>query len=138
MRYNLQDILESLKKESSKSGMMHKHAAACLVDNKIIIEHNKKINTNFTIHAEVGALFKCKKSLPTKLRQVDIIVIRYNHILDKLYNSRPCNSCINTMKKSGIRKVLYINENMELVYEYVDDMELKHISAMNRMRARMS
>jgi hypothetical protein len=42
----------------------------------------------------------------------------------QIYNSRPCNNCINKMNKIGIRKVYYSTQDGNIVYEFVKEMKL--------------
>jgi deoxycytidylate deaminase len=62
------------------------------------------------------------------LHNAEIIVVRkpnspnINHYLE----SRPCNECVKMMKKLGIKKVHYSNEDGKMITEKVKDMEFKH------------
>lgn len=46
-----------------------------------------------------------------------------------LKNSRPCNQCLDTMKKYRIKKIIYSTENGELISEKPENMDQLHISS---------
>lgn len=62
------------------------------------------------------------------LKNSEIIVIRKpnNESIGHYLESRPCNECVKMMKKIGIKKVHYSNDNGDIVTEKVKDMDLKH------------
>ena len=47
--------------------------------------------------------------------------------------SRPCYNCLNMMKAVNIRRVYYVNNNKEIVYENVRDMISIHASSVARL-----
>jgi tRNA(Arg) A34 adenosine deaminase TadA len=123
-----------LKKIAVESIVYYKHAAALMSGdtvysfgvNKFIKEI--KINNQIyhrTMHAEINVFEKLPKK---KVRGMDILVIRINKNL-ALKNSRPCNQCIGILAKLGIRKVYYSNEDGNIVWEFVEQMEKTHISS---------
>ena len=138
--YRFLEYINFLKKIAAGSDISYKHAAA-LIDNDNIYSsgvnrfvktfHIKskgtdEIQTHFkTIHAEINVFSKMPKR---SVKGLDILVIRINKQL-ALKNSRPCNHCIDKLKKIGIRKVFYSNENGNIVSEFINDMEKRHISA---------
>jgi deoxycytidylate deaminase len=126
------ETLDLLKKTAMRSTVENKHAAALLkgnYKNKLIIGFNRPIKEKVkykTIHAEVNAIFNFpydKKAM----RGMDIIVIRNKN--GHLKNSRPCNHCIDKMITVGIRKVFYSNDDGDIVFEYLEEMERTHISS---------
>lgn len=144
--------IELLKKLASNSDIHYKHAAALIKNEKIysaginkfvkkldVKSYNKKtgensIETHFkTIHAEISVFDKLSKK---SSKGLDIIVIRINKNFT-LKNSRPCNHCIDKLKKIGIRKVFYSNENGQIICEYIEHMKKIHISAGSRFLNRI-
>lgn len=88
-----------------------------------------------SIHAEMDAIYDfIKKNRRYDLRGLDIIVIRFKN--NELKISRPCKSCIEKMRELGIRKVYYSDYDGNIVYEYITDMEMYHMSSLQRMKIR--
>ena len=131
-----ESIMNDLIKTAMKSTVNNKHSAMLIKNdtiykseyNKFIKEITIRKNNNtyihhLTVHAEIHACHYNKKNA----KGMDIIVIRIDKMGTKLKNSRPCNNCIRKLRKLGIRKVFYSNENGNIVSEYVNDMEFLHI-----------
>lgn len=139
--YNV-DIIAELKKKSENSNLNSRHSAALICNGKIeSLGYNfRKQNSDFSIHAEVSALklFKYKSGNGKANRQFprDIIVIKVSNSLKMLGNSRPCNHCIEILKKNNIRKIYYSNEKGEIECEYTNEMENKHESSNQRFKNR--
>lgn len=127
-------LIENLKKTTMCSPMLQKHAAAIIKSKKeITIGYNKFIGKQFTIHAEMDAIFDfIKKNSRDELKGMDVIVIRSKN--NKLNISRPCKACIEKMRDLGIRKVYYSDSDGNIVYEYINDMKIIHISSYERMK----
>jgi deoxycytidylate deaminase len=131
---NLQQQLEILTKMASDSTIYHKHAAALISGNTIysagINKFIKEIKNNNniykrTMHAEINVF----ENFPKKnVKGLDILVIRINKNY-VLKNSRPCNQCIEKLKKIGIRRVYYSDHNGNIIYEKVEYMEKLHVSS---------
>jgi len=135
--YKFEESIELLTKIARESIVYYKHAAALISKDTIYsLGHNKfikgmKVNNQIyhkTIHAEITVFEKIPKK---KIRGMDILVIRVNKSLE-LKNSRPCNQCIEKLSKLGIRKVYYSNENGDIVWEFVEQMEKNYVSAGTR------
>ena len=62
------------------------------------------------------------------LHNAEIIGVRKPNSphIDHYLESRPCNECVKMMKKLGIKKVHYSNEDGKMITEKVKDMEFKH------------
>lgn len=128
--------IETLKKIANQSTLLHKHGACLLHKSKIVsIGYNKYFNiwnyngikVKTTIHAEIDTISK----YPNKyVKGMDIMIIRIGGS-NTLRNSRPCNSCIDTLKKKGIRKVYYSTDEGHIMFEYIRDMSKIHISSGN-------
>lgn len=132
-----EDLIVKLINIAEKSNVNQRHSCALLNSNsKDIITtgfnkycNNKKCST--TIHAEIDALFKLKSSFNKK---IDIIIIRlskYNKNI--LKNSKPCVNCIFQLKKyKFINKIYYSDENGNIVFNYLENLENDHISSANK------
>jgi deoxycytidylate deaminase len=126
--YKLDDNLKRLRKIADNSSLRNKHGACLIKGDKIYsIGYNKLVKEYFTIHAEVDALCKIDSKYTKGL---DILIIRIgNTKTQKLRNSRPCNACIDKLIQRGIRRVYYSNENGDIVYELLENMQKIHVSS---------
>jgi deoxycytidylate deaminase len=133
MNKNKDLLTKKLIDSAKKSDVNQKHCAAIIHGNNIYNVGINKYCTNkkiSTVHAEIDALFAFKTKYKKMIDGVDIIIIRLNNNNTMNFkNSRPCNHCIETLQKHNIRKVYYSNEYGEIVYEYVKDMSMNHISS---------
>jgi deoxycytidylate deaminase len=142
------ECINLLKKIASSSDIYYKHAAALIDGDRIYsagvnqfvktvqikLKDSNEIQTHFrTIHAEISVFSKIPKKTAKGL---DILVIRINKNF-ALKNSRPCNHCIDKLKKIGIRKVFYSNEDGNIVSEFIHDMEKLHVSDGNKFLQRL-
>lgn len=125
-----QNIIDNLIKQSYKSDVFFKHSAAIIHNDKILSCGNNFRLKESSIHAEVDAFIKLQRK--KFICGLDIIVIRFSN--NNLKYSRPCNHCIEFLKKKGFRKIYYSNENGEIEYEYIQNMEKKHVSAGKRFK----
>ena len=130
----LEELIPFLKKLATESIVSYKHAAALISNNTIysfgtnkFLKEIKVNNTSYhkTKHAEITVFEKLPKK---RFTGMDILVIRINKNL-VLKNSRPCNQCIDKLIKLGIRKVYYSNDEGNIVWEFVQNMEKIHISS---------
>lgn len=128
-----EDILHKLKKNALNSSLYYKHSACIFKNDKILTIGNNKYFKNLSIankiiklsiHAEIDALSKHKS-----VKGLDILIIRVSDKSNNLKNSRPCNACIDKLKKKGIRKVYYSNDKGNIVYEFIENMEKIHDSS---------
>ena len=135
----LQEPLETLKRITKNSNVSYRHGACLIKGDKIISfgvnKYFSKIyyktqDRKFTIHAEIDAILKLDSK---ELKGTDILIIRVSNC-DNLCNSRPCNSCIDKLKKKGIRKAYYSNSDGKIVYEFVDTMPKLHTSSAVKYR----
>jgi tRNA(Arg) A34 adenosine deaminase TadA len=132
--HRFEEPIRLLKKIAIESIVYYKHAAALMSGDTIYSSGaNKfvkeiKLNDQIyykTMHAEITVFERLPKK---KVRGMDILVIRINKNL-ALRNSRPCTQCIEKLSKLGIRKVYYSNEEGNIVWEFVEQMEKTHISS---------
>ena len=125
------ELINKLKNESVNSTCKkHKHSAAIFDKNNIFsIGFNHYINGDLmTLHAEIHAISRLPRDL---IYGKWIMVIRVN-TKSELKNSRPCNECIDKLKKKGIKKVFYSNDDGKIIIEIVNDMKYIHTSYRNR------
>jgi tRNA(Arg) A34 adenosine deaminase TadA len=128
-KYN--DMCDTLKKMAQNSDIKFKHAAMLIKNNIVYASGFNQTYTNFsTIHAEISVFTNYPKRNGSGL---DILVIRVNKKME-LRNSRPCNSCIVTLGKIGIRKIFYSNDAGEIICEYLTLMEKTHVSSGTRFK----
>lgn len=126
--------IDYLKKIANNSDIYYQHAAGIIQNNKLISSGINKFAAvkspqyKRTIHAEISAFYNVSKK---SLKGLDVIVIRIKN--NMLKNSRPCNNCIDKLRKVGIRKVYYSNEDGIIVSEFVENMEKLHISSGYRL-----
>lgn len=76
----------------------------------------------FNVTKKKKNIFYVSKFLPKKIRKiiknVTIIVIRYNRNLESnntFIMSRPCSKCVETMMWFGINKIIYSDNNSNLI-----------------------
>ena len=92
------------------------------------------------IHAEHDALLKLIPNKKRKLKNINLLVIRVSG-KNKLQSSKPCNNCIQTMRRLSIKKGYKIqnvyysdnNENIVKTTLYALDNEEKHYSRYYRI-----
>lgn len=127
---------------NSSSCVQYKHSACLIKGDKIfsigINKCIKKIHfgdkiAKSTVHAEINAILQADLRFT---KGMDILIIRVNKS-KKLKNSRPCNSCIDKLKKHGIRKAYYSNDQGEIVWEFIDHMPKIHVSSGNAFLKKM-
>jgi len=130
----LSDIIEELIRVASNSDISYKHSAGLIYNGRVYMtgvnkfvpfKKYKGIQLYRTIHAEMSIFERISKRY---VRGMDMIVIRVNK-RSELRNSRPCEDCIEELRRIGIRKVYYSDDRGDVVYEFVDDMVKTHMSA---------
>jgi len=136
MRIDTDFLQKILIKIAEKSDVNQRHSAAIIKNGKIIdMGFNKYCSfaKKSTIHAEMDVLSNLKKKYKntSSFNGLDIIIIRIGNCNNSfvLKNSRPCNQCIDYLKKYNIKKVYYSNEYGDIVCEKLYDMEKKHVSS---------
>lgn len=137
------DLEHFLIKNAEKSCVNQKHSAALLKNGKIIdVGYNKycSFTKKSTIHAEIDVLMNMRKKYKKKYQMInlDIIIIRISPKDSVLKNSRPCNHCIDTLRKFNIKRVYYSNEYGEIVCEKIEDMKKMHICSGDKFHEQYS
>jgi deoxycytidylate deaminase len=89
--------------------------------------NNKKKKNNKRYNICNSKNKKYEKMLRS-LQNAEIIVVRKPNSphIDHYLESRPCNECVKMMKKLGIKKVHYSNEDGKMITEKVKVMDYKH------------
>ena len=88
----------------------------------------------YSTHAEMDVLYKILKHQKIKVNETAdlsdyiIIVIRFGKD-GSLKNSRPCNHCLETMKFYRIKKIVYSDDNGDIITEKPESMEQCHVSS---------
>lgn len=116
--------LNSLFQSCGKTDMKFKLSAGIIIG-KHLVPNSISCNSTRTLidgelvnskHAEHGAILYLRNK---KIRNnIKLIVIRIDS-KNNLMNSTPCENCIRRIKNAGIKKVIYVNENHDLVEEKV-------------------
>jgi deoxycytidylate deaminase len=116
------------------SGLGSRHEATILIGRKPIVSANNS-DREFVFgrrvpstHAEVNVIRRTRASRMYRGRDIRgavILVIRRNAKLD-LCNSRPCNRCLDLMRQTGIRAVVYSNCKGEIIRQNIDDISHDH------------
>lgn len=79
-----------------------------------------------SIHAEMNVLHRARYVLK-KINNPVLVVVRYNRNGD-LVNSYPCNLCIDIIRKSGIIKVIYSDDNGNMCECRTKNLEYRFIT----------
>ena len=132
-------VIETLKKMAANSPVQHKHGACVLLGSKVFaFGVNKHFyarigdkTVRLAVHAEVDAMSNLHSKV---VRGMDLLVIRIGKCRP-LLNSRPCDSCLDTLRQRGIRKAFYSTTDGNIVYEFVDNMPKLHASSGSKMRS---
>lgn len=130
-------IINMLIKIAQNSSVNQKHSAALIKGGEIYnIGFNKYCsNAKYsTVHAEIDALMTFNKKYIKGIKGMDIIIIRitnvkYNDNNINLKISRPCDNCIDTLRKFDIRKVYYSDQYGNILCENLSDMQKNHTSS---------
>lgn len=97
-------IIEFCIEEAKKASGNYTHGCVIVVGGKI---YSRGYNT-CDDHAECYALKRIKHG--KKLRNSTLYVVRIGEG-NKLRMSKPCNGCLNQIKRHGIKKVVYSNRS---------------------------
>ena len=122
-------LLSSLFTRCEKTNMKFKLSAGIMIG-KHLVPNSISCNSDRTLihgeifhskHAEHGAILYLKNK--RKRNNIKLIVVRID-AYGELANSTPCENCLNRIKLAGIKKVIYVNENKELVEENVNQIKI--------------
>lgn len=110
-----------LIKMAEGSTLQKRHGACVFSNDKILSLGVNKQVCDWSVHAEIDALFGAKTTKSPTLKGFDIFIIRIGKNY-ALRNSRPCQACINKLKEWKLRKAYYSNAEGKIVYEFIDSM----------------
>ncbi len=134
--------LDDLKAIARSSCVQYKHGACLLKGGKVCAfgknkyfdrVYEQRKNIKFTVHAEIDALMSYPKH---ELKGMDIMIIRVKGD-GTLGDSRPCNTCIEKLRKAGIRRAYYSTRDGGLNCELVGEMALTYETSAMRVWARL-
>lgn len=102
--------------QACRSNMRFQHGCVAVHNKRIIATsfnydygNAKMIHGHSSVHAEIGALFKCKEqNIP--MEEIELYVVRiheYKEKVTKLKDSKPCKNCRRMCEKHGISRVYY-------------------------------
>lgn len=124
-------IIETLKKTSETSLMLHRHACALVLGGKIV---SIGINTyeRDTKHAEMNAIRDFfLRNTKGKINRCILIVIRLGRN-GEVHPSKPCSSCVNMIKRYNIKRVFYSTYS-GFEFEKGCDIQNSHITLFNKL-----
>ncbi len=129
--------VDDLKEIARTSLVSYKHGACLLKGGKVYAfgknryfdrVYVKRANIKFTIHAEIDTIMQMPKH---ELKGMDILIIRVR-ANGSLGDSRPCNTCVEKLKKAGIRRAYYSTQDGDIKCEEVSKMELTYYTSAMR------
>lgn len=138
------NLIGSIDTKLNRNG--YTHYSGIYKNGKIIFKGYNHLRNSYnnecicwSTHAEMDVLYKLIKSFKIfsligkltniiNLNDYIIVVVRFGKD-GSLKNSRPCNQCLETMIKYKIKKILYSNENGDIITEKPENMEKIHISS---------
>lgn len=133
MSFKDQKIISSLLEYAKTSKLNQKHAAAVYCGNNILTKHINSSRNKFgkeircCSHSEIACLYNLfpylfkngkngKSNTKYKPNKMTIYIVRYLFSGKGNYgSSQPCKNCTNKIKKSGIKKLVYINTEGEII-----------------------
>jgi len=107
--------------EASKSLVSYKHGCVAVVSGKIVAKgcnnyrtysRDGMIHNTCSCHAEISVLRKCVKQNVKK--KITLYIARVSSA-NTLSSSQPCVDCYNTMKKFDIKRLIYSNNQGEII-----------------------
>jgi len=106
-----QAYLDRAARVAEKSTMTHRHGCVIVNCDGVVISegynhHRIAMSHKYSIHAEISALYKAKRSR-TKLSQCEMYIVRLGPSGDVLKYSMPCEQCASEITKAGIRRVYF-------------------------------
>ena len=134
--FNLSNIAIDIALQSEQH---YKLGCIIIKNGKVVCKNCNEIrsrlnNKNFVcIHAEINSihnLLKYEKN-PRKLKNYSILVLRIGKDEDGnivLRNAKPCKYCTESIKKYGLKKIIYSNEEGFLEKIKINDLESNYIS----------
>ena len=116
-------VLRLLIEETTYSKRNHKHACAIIRGGKVIDITNNNIKNRVTNHAEQNLIFKHRHSTLQNCILFVIRVVKGNQLAD----SKPCFHCVENIKKTGIKKVVFsTNYGFQIIKS--EDLQNSHLT----------
>ena len=143
---------EAAYNNSLNSCLNSKHGCVITKNGKIIVSgynHGKRTKImnvmRSSIHAEMDAAYKLIKILKRKYgenyinhtHKYTLWVVRspnFKHEHVTCVDSKPCFYCVNDLKKFGFNKIAYSNENGEIEYDKLQEMDVSHKSSSQKVQ----
>lgn len=109
-------VKKAVQAAARSSLKVHRHGCVIVKDGVIVSGgynyHTKHVNNRFTIHAEMDALVRLKKSI--RPQDCDMYVVRIGR--DSIHNpplkySRPCADCMRALQKAGIKRIYFLTND---------------------------
>ena len=69
------------------------------------------------------------------MKGLSIVVIRWNG--EYIKNSKPCKHCCEYMKNLGIKKIIYSDDNGNMIREKISELSSNHICLSRRYLGRL-
>lgn len=86
--------------------------------------HPKSKSATCKLHAETHMVIKARSSLEGTY----VCVLRVNNE-GQVKHSTPCVDCARLLKSVGVKKVLYVDSNNDLIFEKIDDLLSKDLKS---------
>ena len=121
--------VKTMKEEKQKPvKILDKKVTQASIKELIKIQNNNNKKKNNKRYNICNSKNKKYEKMLRSLQNAEIIVVRKpnSHHIDHYLESRPCNDCVKMMKKIGIKKVHYSNEDGKMITEKVNVMDYKH------------
>jgi len=129
----INSLITSINTSESSRNFHHHYSGIYRNGKKLFIGSNHLRNSYnnkcicYSTHAEIDVIHKVlRNNLETN--GCIIAVIRFGKD-GNLRNSRPCNHCLTTMIKHGIKKIMYSTDDGNIISEKPQSMEKNHISS---------
>jgi len=117
---NVVNLFNIARAEAEKSNCQKAKVSAILTDYRLRTIYAKNHNRNyygsdikFSIHAEEGLIASYRKGFDNK------ILFVYRRKASGIGTSKPCEKCMQLIKESGVRCIMYFDESINLVEENV-------------------
>jgi deoxycytidylate deaminase len=119
-------FLEKASRLAEKSPLAFKLGCVAVLGGKIIETgynsyknscSNQFIKNACSCHAEMDVLHKCgKKHGFNKFNKITLYIARVNNH-NNLRTSRPCSECLKYIKKVNVKKIVYVDEDLDIIVQ---------------------
>lgn len=128
-------IINMLFDMAQTSDLNHKLASALYRNGKVytaavnVKRSTYKRKHTYSTHSEINAIYNYNKNFKD-IHKCTLYIVRYSK--SGIGSSIPCIHCLNNIKKYKIKKVIYINDNREIVCSKPEHIKKQHISSANK------